>query len=873
MSSHGTWDSRDEDDEEYVRIAREEDQKKAAEVPKPLRIRPSQQDVKDEGGREPQAVPASLRPGPGDRPTIAASEAPRKQSVEYKAYAQPSTATSSWTAPSPPQTSNGPQQASSNPYRRKASNEHPAPTYAPPPPPPMAWPDAEASPQLLPYVSAAQAPNTPVEMPTTQTPTDELSRMSLGDAKAELEQPQFETVESIPVPQQARQEPVRPPYPTAVSESQDAVPQRQDSSTNPWGRASQDAELGDIMIGPPVSASPPSSAPTQPAAIPLQQEQPKQPAYYPPPPGPPPKTLATTSLIDPLVESSLPHTRPSSPVHAPPPALSPTRPEHYQIKNIRWLSPSSSDLRVSPILTQNANGPCPLLALVNALVLSTPLNLHTPLIETLQTREQVSLGLLLDAVFEELMSGRRSSTSSAGEDARLPDVGELYAFLLALHTGMNVNPRFVSSLHSSSSSSVGTFEDTKEMRLYSTFGVPLIHGWTPPLHSKESEAMRRTAQTFEDAQNVQFAESELEDKTRSLEGLDAREEEMLNDIRIVKHFLDTWPTQLTDYGLKAMSDGLKGGQVAILFRNDHFATVYKEPQGGALMTLVTDQGYSSHEEIVWESLVDVRGQGSELFSGDFRSVSHGGSGVSSAPMDSSTNGAFVNHNEEVAPPLPGPRPVSQAPNYASIDPPPSATPAHVVSATEQEDHDLALALQLQEEEEDQQRQADIRRRRERDLSERFLSSPEGPRPAIPPRRSGNAAPAGRGTAAPTGGRPPVNRPADAEAGDTVPPPSYEQSAGDRPYRPGVGGSRGGSALGAYDALRRGQAGMSSPSPQQQQYSGRGGGSSRGRGASDRPGMGRIPGAYGSGQPLQSPQGQRVQGAAGLREAEDKCVIM
>ena len=77
----------------------------------------------------------------------------------------------------------------------------------------------------------------------------------------------------------------------------------------------------------------------------------------------------------------------------------------------------------------------------------------------------------------------------------LPDVTELYSFLLALHTGMNVNPRFVTPVSTPRGSldgrptslinvhpmhraqrKAGVFEETKEMRMYSTFNIPLIHG-------------------------------------------------------------------------------------------------------------------------------------------------------------------------------------------------------------------------------------------------------------------------------------------------------------------------------------------------------------------------------------------------------------
>lgn len=292
------------------------------------------------------------------------------------------------------------------------------------------------------------------------------------------------------------------------------------------------------------------------------------------------------------------------------------RNEVYQIKHIRWHDVNAIDNpRSSPILTQNANGPCPLLALVNALSLSTPAELITPFIDTLRTREQISLGLLLDAVFEELMSDRRG-----GHLPDLPDVGDLYTFLVTLHTGMNVNPRFVTDTFSQDES-MGTFEATREMKLYSTFQIPLIHGWIPHQNELAHQAFTRTAQTYEDAQNVQFQEEDLERKLQTSE-ITAEEQQLLGDLKTIGQFFTYWPTQLTAHGLDVMKRGVKPGHIAILFRNDHFSMLYREPRSQRLMTLVTDAGYATHDEIVWESLVDINGANGEWFSGDFRSVSH-----------------------------------------------------------------------------------------------------------------------------------------------------------------------------------------------------------------------------------------------------------
>lgn len=490
--------------------------------------------------------------------------------------------------------------------------------------------------------------------------------------------------------------------------------------------------------------------------------------------------------------------------------------ETYEIKKISWHDVTANqNPRISPILVQNANGPCPLLALVNALTLSTPADLETALVETLRSREQVSLGLLLDAVFDELMSGRRGDAAQ-----ELPDVGDLYSFLIALHTGMNVNPRFfpppptksaadprnsMSHVHPAErdEQTPGTFEDTREMKLYSTFSIPLIHGWLPDRHSPAYLALKRTAQSYEDAQNIFFTEEDLEYKLQN-EGLSFEEQAKLEDISTIKAFFDSAATQLTPYGLETITTSLAPGAVAILFRNDHFSTLYRHPDTLQLLQLVTDMGYAGHEEVVWESLIDVNGENAEFFSGDFRLV--GGAQASSTQAHSRAQSQSNDGWTTV--PI---RNQSQSHQQTlSIPSNPDPTPHSPQSPNiEQEDHDLALALQLQEEEEERHQNELARRRRETELSQQYIeqqgrgstnipvttrgggnggrgdrgrgngrgraSSHSNPipeqRPIIPPRRSG---PQGL----PIGGRP-----VDPEAGVDAPPPSYEQAANQAAYVP------------------------------------------------------------------------------------------
>jgi hypothetical protein len=491
--------------------------------------------------------------------------------------------------------------------------------------------------------------------------------------------------------------------------------------------------------------------------------------------------------------------------------------ETYEIKKIRWHDAfSSKNPRTSPILVQNANGPCPLLALVNALTLSTPADVNTALVEALSTREQVSLGLLLDAVFDELMSGRRGNAAHA-----LPDVSDLYAFLITLHTGMNVNPAFISSPANplidtgaeNQGNGPGTFEDTREMKLYGTFSVPLIHGWLPERNTPAWTALLRSAKTYEDAQNLMFHEEVLEEKLQH-EGLSFQEQATLEDIATIKAFLDSSATQLTSHGLTTITQAIPSGSVAILFRNDHFSTVYRHPHNNQLLQLVTDMGYAGHDEIVWETLVDTTGLNSQFLSGDFRPVT---SAVRPRSQTSSVNSQSASGWTTVS------RRGANSSNHQasastqSID----ATLTNSTSNSgnrfessinqpqspniEQEDHDLALALQLQEEEEENHRTELARRRRESQLSQQFIEQQAGTSPSnsaanIPvtsTRGRGGATrvlstggrrvsgPGARGAPSSIAGRPaiPPRGRRDPEAGEDAPPPTYEEASTEAAYEP------------------------------------------------------------------------------------------
>ena len=467
-----------------------------------------------------------------------------------------------------------------------------------------------------------------------------------------------------------------------------------------------------------------------------------------PPPKPPRPRIQSTSVSDEQVAR-----------------MYEQRNETYQIKHFNWFDHNTNFLRRSSMLTQNKNGPCPLLALVNALILSKQQEGDSALTEALQAREQVSLGLLIESLMDEL-----TSKGPGGELEELPDVDELNRFLCMLHTGMNANPRFVTSetpapnLMDARNSMLsipmtlnvdrkpGTFEPTQDMLLYGAFGVPLLHGWLPSKSDPAKAAFTRAAPTYEDAQTILFGEEELEGKL-SQGGLSREEQQLWEDIVAVRTFLSKNSTQLTPFGLNVVSESLFPGSFAIMFRNDHFSTVYKHPDSGQIFTLVTDAGYAEKDEVIWESLVDVTGKNSEFYSGDFRPVGGPSDQPPSSPSGSRQTSTL------------------HLPSSSS-----AAAPLSPQETQEQHDADFAMALQLQEEEE--QRVNGARRRATQSTSQsnsrpRTSNIPiqlasEGP--AIPPRVQRN---------------PGVNRPTAATEADDGPPP-YEEATKAPSYVPPPG---------------------------------------------------------------------------------------
>ena len=300
----------------------------------------------------------------------------------------------------------------------------------------------------------------------------------------------------------------------------------------------------------------------------------------------------------------------------------------YLVKRVRVRGHSRS------ILLQDRNGPCPLLAIANALLLRGNLDA----LKVVGGR--VSMEALCGALNEYLFRTHASLLQSDQEHAldvhkNLVDVMALYP---QLQHGMAVNVGF---------GDCNVYELTHETIAFDAFRVRLFHGWLvdpqegdmwAALHRlKYNAAVDLLVASASTASNATpypatattTGTAAAEESRDSTPEADAPEPSHSDDFSgcgtggggpaaraaYVRAFLDASPWQFTYHGLVRIHELLNEGEYAVLFRSNHFATITKH--AGAVYVLVTDAGYVDEPYIVWEQLVEIGGD-SVFVDGDFR---------------------------------------------------------------------------------------------------------------------------------------------------------------------------------------------------------------------------------------------------------------
>ncbi|XP_054892441.1 ubiquitin carboxyl-terminal hydrolase MINDY-2 [Poeciliopsis prolifica] len=244
----------------------------------------------------------------------------------------------------------------------------------------------------------------------------------------------------------------------------------------------------------------------------------------------------------------------------------------YHIKWIKWREENT------PIITQNENGPCPLLAIMNVLLLAWKVKMP-PMMEII-TAEQ-----LMEYLGDYILETKPKEISEVQRLNYEQNMSDAMAVLHKLQTGLDVNVKFTG---------VRVFEYTPECIVFDLLDIPLYHGWLvdPQMHD-----------IVKAVGNCSY--NQLVEKIISCK--QSENSELAGEGIVAEQFLSSTATQLTYHGLCELTSTVQEGELCVFFRNNHFSTMIKYK--GQLYLLVTDQGFLTEEKVVWESLHNVDGDG------------------------------------------------------------------------------------------------------------------------------------------------------------------------------------------------------------------------------------------------------------------------
>lgn len=246
----------------------------------------------------------------------------------------------------------------------------------------------------------------------------------------------------------------------------------------------------------------------------------------------------------------------------------------YHLKWIRWNSGKI------PIVMQSRNGPCPLIATMNVLLLREKVKFPDML-------EQISDNQLLTYLGECIMDYVPADMEN-DENAVLnleQNIHDAIEILPKLKTGLDVNIRFTG---------ITDFEYTPECIIFDLLRIPLYHGWL-------------SDPSLTDVQNVIGNQSYNQLVDNIITNKASTDPDIMAKVLISEDFLERTASQLTHHGLMELKCNIKDNEIGILFRNNHFLTIFKRES--EIYTLVTDHGYLTEDNIIWETLDNIDGAG------------------------------------------------------------------------------------------------------------------------------------------------------------------------------------------------------------------------------------------------------------------------
>ncbi|NXU02938.1 MINY1 hydrolase, partial [Buphagus erythrorhynchus] len=257
-----------------------------------------------------------------------------------------------------------------------------------------------------------------------------------------------------------------------------------------------------------------------------------------------------------------------------PRAQPPSRDEDfYCVKWITWKGERT------PVVTQSENGPCPLLAIINILLLQW----KASGVKLPPQKEVITAEELMAHLGNCILATQPRDTSEGLQLNFQQNINDTMTVLPKLSTGLDVNVRFTG---------VSDFEYTPECIVFDLLNIPLYHGWlVDPQSPEQVQAVGKLSYN-------QLVEKIITCKQAS-------DSSLVSEGLVAEQFLEATASQLTFHGLCELTARAREGELGVFFRNNHFSTMIKHK--GHLYLLVTDQGFLHEEGVVWESLHSVDG--------------------------------------------------------------------------------------------------------------------------------------------------------------------------------------------------------------------------------------------------------------------------
>ncbi|KAK6457367.1 uncharacterized protein RJT20DRAFT_39825 [Scheffersomyces xylosifermentans] len=332
----------------------------------------------------------------------------------------------------------------------------------------------------------------------------------------------------------------------------------------------------------------------------------------------------------------------------------------FIIKIVNWsldYSSSSSEEGVNklatPILLQDINGPCPLIALINTLLLTYDIRSRNYSISKRKIDAYAKSKRDGVEAFKKLLITYHQKDGSIDLNKVLSQLGDLILIykddkplnyeidklldsLPLLHTGLSVNPNLIN----------GNFvKDDLASVLFDLFDLKFKHGWVVnqienenpewnfqvspiPISSggivegssssaanQGEDSYARMVALFNKLQNFDEIQDFL--LTEDPNASDETQASLAQDKEYIKKWIDLNRTQLTKIGLNRLNYEIAPEEFIIFFRNNHFNTLFKKSDSEFYL-LITDSSFQDKSSaIIWQSVNSISGKDDLFFDGDF----------------------------------------------------------------------------------------------------------------------------------------------------------------------------------------------------------------------------------------------------------------